>query len=209
MDKLFCIDCNTELNYWAKYKNCKKCKSCSHKGQIRREHKIDCQCGVCKAIRGETKGIKKSEETKIKFRKSHRFEKRHPLSLILRKKLSEIRIKNGHSKGSNNPSWIDGRSYEFYPSEFTEQLKEQIRKRNTYICQNCGMTEEEHIIVYGRKLSVHHIDYNKKNCDKDNLITLCQGCNLRANYNRSYWHDFYKNKIIILTENGGITNGTL
>lgn len=27
-----------------------------------KNHKIDCICGICKAIRGETKGVKKSKE---------------------------------------------------------------------------------------------------------------------------------------------------
>jgi hypothetical protein len=95
-----------------------------------------------------------------------------------------------------NPNWIDGRSYEPYTLEWTEELREQIRKRDNYECQNCGMTEEEHLIVIGRILEVHHIDYNKKNCKEDNLLTLCMGCNIRANYNRPYWQEVYQNKLL-------------
>jgi len=98
-------------------------------------------------------------------------------------------------KGKNHPNYIDGRSFEKYPAEFNDTLRESIRKRDNYTCQNCGMTEEEHFIVYGRNLHIHHIDYNKDNCKEDNLITLCQGCNLRANYNREYWKEFYNKKI--------------
>ena len=57
------------------------------------------------------------------------------------------------------------------------------------------MTEEEHLIVVGKSLTVHHVDYNKENCYKENLITLCMSCNIRANYNRGYWIEYYKNKI--------------
>jgi hypothetical protein len=126
------------------------------------------------------------------------------------KKLSQIEQNNNHVfcnficmglyrkndyKGNNNPAWIDGSSYENYPQEWTESLRESIRKRDNYECQNCNMTEEEHIIVYGQVLHVHHIDYNKKNCSKNNLITLCHQCNLRANRNRNYWKEFYQNKL--------------
>ena len=58
------------------------------------------------------------------------------------------------------------------------------------------MTEEEHLIVIGRVLHIHHIDYNKNNCSHINLITLCSSCNTRANYNKSYWKNFYENKRI-------------
>jgi hypothetical protein len=98
----------------------------------------------------------------------------------------------------NHPNFIDGKSKEPYTLKFTEELKEQIHKRDNYICQNCGMTEEEHLIVVGRTLHIHHIDYNKKNCKEDNLITLCMSCNIRANYSRDYWKDFYQNKLKVI-----------
>ena len=49
------------------------------------------------------------------------------------------------------------------------------------------MTEED----YYRKLDIHHIDYNKMNYKKDNLITLCLKCNIKANFNRNYWYAYY------------------
>jgi 5-methylcytosine-specific restriction endonuclease McrA len=98
-------------------------------------------------------------------------------------------------KGNHNPNWKDGKTLEIYPSKFNDELKESIRRRDNYICQNCGMTEEEHLIVVGRIIEVHHIDYNKQNCKENNLITLCYACNTRANFNRDYWHDFYQQKI--------------
>jgi 5-methylcytosine-specific restriction endonuclease McrA len=102
---------------------------------------------------------------------------------------------NVHRFGKDNPNWQGGIGKEPYSSEFTEELKESIRKRDNYECQNCGMTEEEHLIVIGYSLCVHHIDYNKHNCKEDNLITLCNGCNVRANYNRKYWQSYYTDKI--------------
>ena len=92
-------------------------------------------------------------------------------------------------------NWQGGKSKETYGIGFTKELKEEIRKRDDYTCQNCSMTEEEHLIVYGQVLIVHHIDYNKRNANKDNLISTCRPCNIRANYNRGYWKEFYQLKI--------------
>jgi hypothetical protein len=98
-------------------------------------------------------------------------------------------------KGNLSHSWLGGKSYEPYSIEFSNELKEQIRKRDNYTCQNCNMTEEEHLIVHGCVLNIHHIDYNKKNSNEKNLITLCRPCNLKANYNRDYWCQIYHQKI--------------
>lgn len=98
------------------------------------------------------------------------------------------------NKGENNPSYFDGKGYEPYTPEFTRRLKEKIRKRDNYQCQNCGMTQEEHFIVYGRDIEIHHIDHNRKNCNDDNLITVCKQCNIRANYNRDYWREYFLKK---------------
>lgn len=94
--------------------------------------------------------------------------------------------------GKNNPNYRDGLSLSSYSSEFNKNLKEQIRKRDNYQCQKCDITEEEHLIVYGQVLSVHHIDYNKQNCKEENLITLCLECNLRVNCNRDYWKLYFE-----------------
>ena len=96
-----------------------------------------------------------------------------------------------HRFGKESPCWLDGRSYEPYPQEWSEKLRESIRKRDNYECQNCGMTEEEHLIVYGQVLEIHHIDYNKQNCNEDNLITLCKQCNIRVNKNQDYWFAYF------------------
>lgn len=99
--------------------------------------------------------------------------------------------------GENNPNWRGGLDKRGYSWNFNESLKKSIRNRDNYICQNCGMTEKEHLIKYQEKLHIHHIDYNKHNCYDKNLITLCLKCNILANYNRDKWQ--YKF--------GGILNG--
>jgi hypothetical protein len=95
-----------------------------------------------------------------------------------------------HLSGLLSPTFIDGRSYEPYTVEFSNQLKESIRKRDNYECQNCGKKEID-CKGFQKKLHIHHIDYNKQNCTTSNLITLCITCNVKANSNREYWKKLY------------------
>ena len=88
--------------------------------------------------------------------------------------------------GENNPNWKGGKSFESYcPIWSDKTYKEYIRQRDNNICRNpcCYRTT--------KKLSVHHIDYNKKNCYPYNLITLCVGCNARANKDRDWHKEWY------------------
>jgi hypothetical protein len=88
----------------------------------------------------------------------------------------------------NHPRYIHGEGYAPYPIKFNNKLKESIRKRDDYTCQNCRIEQDN----YFRKLDIHHIDYDKKNCKKSNLITLCFLCNIKANANRDYWYVYFK-----------------
>jgi len=94
-------------------------------------------------------------------------------------------------RGERNGRWQDGKSFEPYNSEFNEQLKELIRHRDGYKCQKCGCPEIEN----GRKLDVHHIDYDKDNCKPLNLIALCLRCNSKVNSNCSKWEKYFRKKI--------------
>lgn len=42
-------------------------------------------------------------------------------------------------------------------------------------------------------LVVHHIDYDKKNNNHNNLITLCSICHGKTNGNRKYWIKYFHN----------------
>lgn len=95
-------------------------------------------------------------------------------------------------KGPNSPGWKNGLSFEPYSFDWTEAHKKFIRRRDNWKCQLCGAPQEE----FTKKLSVHHIDYNKKNCDKKNLITLCALCHNKTNANRNLWISLFKIKIV-------------
>jgi hypothetical protein len=82
--------------------------------------------------------------------------------------------------------WKGGISCEPYCSVWKDkEYKEDIKARDNYKCQNpdCWKTSE--------KLVIHHIDYDKKNCKPGNLITLCNSCNVRSNFNRERWQKLY------------------
>ena len=86
----------------------------------------------------------------------------------------------------NHHNWKGGISFEPYPTEWTEDLKESIRKRDNYVCQLCGNKSTK------RELCVHHIDYDKNNLDPKNLISLCIFCHAKTNWNRRKWTEYFQ-----------------
>jgi len=92
--------------------------------------------------------------------------------------------------GELNPAWRGGVTWEEYSREWQGCLKEAIRKRDDYQCQECNLPQTN----FKYNLSVHHIDYNKKNCDPENLIALCHSCHSKTNFKREYWQNRFKIK---------------
>lgn len=89
-------------------------------------------------------------------------------------------------KGEKCYNWQGGKSLELYSFDWTDDLRDSIRKRDNYICQECGIHQDE-LIGLHKKLDVHHKDYNKKNLNPKNLISLCRSCHTKTNFNREYW----------------------
>lgn len=99
-----------------------------------------------------------------------------------------------HSKRmqkDGNSNWQGGKSFEPYGLDFNKSLKDKIRKRDKYTCQECGKKQKE----LGYKLSIHHINYNKKNNQEKNLISLCRQCHIKTNFNRKDWINYFGKKI--------------
>jgi len=120
------------------------------------------------------KGTKHSFSTKNKIRQS----------LML---FYETVGKRHYNIGVDNPNWNGGIQFIPYPLGWNKTFKEQIRYRDSYTCQMCGCSELENI----KTLSVHHIDYDKKNIKENNLISLCRKCHTKTNYNRKYWMEVF------------------
>ncbi|KKK99655.1 hypothetical protein LCGC14_2630560 [marine sediment metagenome] len=195
-----CIDCRKKIYLYSK----SRCRSCENKRRWKEK--------ILKSKLGKDNPNYKSGKPKcincckqLKYYNTKRCEHCHIIQLKEHPPLKGRKFPNRlpyicNNKGKLNPNWKGGVSKLPYPFEFNDKLKEKIRKRDNYTCQNCGIIEEEHIIIQGKNLTIHHIDYNKMNCKETNLITLCSQCNSRANGDRNYWKKYYKNLLII----GGI-----
>lgn len=86
-------------------------------------------------------------------------------------------------RGRNNASFIhgervDGRNPSYGP-EFDAKLKRLIRMRDGFNCQRCGSNFSG---KRSKKLDVHHIDCNKYNNRKNNLISLCKSCHTKTHW---------------------------
>lgn len=115
------------------------------------------------------------------------------------KKLSkEHREKIGKSeRGERHYNWKGGVSYEPYCKKFNFQLKEKIRDAYDRRCPICGGTEED------RRLSIHHIDYDKmQGCNgrRWNLIPLCTSCHAKTQFDRWYWFNLLYNHWLLNPE---------
>lgn len=154
-------------------------------------------------------GKKQSEETK---RKRSVTLMGHEVTQETRDKISVKHI--GHEvsqetriiiscslRGIEREEWT-GFVDDLYPREFNETLKKFIRARDNYVCQNPNC--EEHDDPYDRELDVHHIDYDKFNCELWDLIALCRKCHSETLGNRDYWQAFYEN---IMEERFGRNKG--
>lgn len=72
--------------------------------------------------------------------------------------------------------------------------------RDKWKCVKCGMTSEQHLSLYGRNLTIDHIDckgrYSKeKNNNLNNLQTLCLNCHGKKDiYNRKVINNMFTAK---------------
>lgn len=90
--------------------------------------------------------------------------------------------------GSNSRFWRGG-TYLKFGHNWKEQRKVAY-KRDSGVCQYCGLTEEQALKKYGKRNSIHHIikrrtfrerGENIENANfAKNLLTLCCSCHRRA-----------------------------
>jgi len=149
-----------------------------------KKHSEERKRNVSKALKGKkawNKGLKlgpnPEHSKRMKGRKLSKETKRR-MSKSQKKRVLE----------GKNHLWRGGISFEPYGLEFNEDLKEVIRNRDRRKCQVCEKTELEN----KQKLDAHHIDYDKKNNNPNNLISLCHNCHSKTNFNREYWVDYFK-----------------
>lgn len=157
-----------------------------------RHHTEESKLKISNAHKGKVvwnkglKGIHLSPETEFKKGQTSP-NKDKQLSEITKIKISQSRM--GKYVGDENPNWRGGIAYLPYCPKFNKELKERIRDRDNRTCQLCGTKEN------GKKLAVHHIHYDKPNCEPD-LISLCGKCNPKVNFNRDYYEDLFIDKLV-------------
>jgi len=165
--KNYCIDCKKELSR----PDAKRCRSCVMKGnkiaRIDGRSLIKNYCKDCG---------KEIWYTSTRCKKCAKQGKLH--SLFGKKFTKESKNKMSLVRGGTGIPYAKND----YPNKFYE-LREIIRNRDNHKCKICNKSGN----------FVHHIDYNKNNCKKENLITLCNNCHSKTNFNRSYWKKFFCN----------------
>ncbi|MCK4522396.1 MAG: HNH endonuclease [Nanoarchaeota archaeon] len=135
---------------------------------------------------------KPTQETKDKIKAGMR----RP---AVKKKMSEAHKGNtqGFQKGNQlwkkNGMWQGGIWNNPYSKDWTDTLRDSIRQRDEYVCQECGLHQDE-LKGWMKRLDVHHIDYDKENCDPKNLISLCRRCHNKTNLNREYWTQYFESR---------------
>ena len=60
------------------------------------------------------------------------------------------------------------------------KVKNSIMVRDNHKCRIC----------HNLAKLIHHIDYNKKNNNHENLVALCQSCHSKTNFNREHWKGY-------------------
>lgn len=199
-----------EMNKWGKKR--KYVKGHNNKGKkFSDEHRKKlCEARVDYRHSEETKikmsesgkGRKHSDESKLKMSIAKKGKYTGENNHNFGKKFTEERRKNiseglkGKYTGENCPAWKGGLSFEPYCHHFNEQYKEKIRNHYGRVCFLCGKTEIDN---GGKKLSVHHADYNKQcGCDDSicKCVPLCMSCHAKTSGgNRDYWEQKITSKL--------------
>ena len=134
----------------------------------------------------EISGIDKAKQRKINMSKAL---KNKSYDELFGEEQAKI-IKQKHSdslSGEKSPSYLGGISKRKYHSDIL--FKKEIRARDNNECLLCGIHREKLKI----SLDVHHINYIETEDTFENCITLCHSCHQKANFNRRYWYDMFKN----------------
>jgi len=190
--KYMCIDCKKSLNSYAKYYKTKRCMLCENNHRIKNKTHNFVGKNNPSWKNGFTLKSHYCSECENLIKNPHA-KRCRPCAQKIRNIGRKRPDQTKRMLGKNNPNWKGGCDPLPYSRDFTLKLREQIKERDNYERQNCGMTDEEHILLYSKSIEVHHIDYNKFHNTENNLITLCKQDNMRANHNREYWQNHYEN----------------
>jgi len=127
-----------------------------------------------------------NEEKDFEFYAHHSTEinKEKEKAIIFQKKFHIIDL-SSFKQEFKNKSW-------YLPEFYEEKLRDGILNAQE---GKCGLCNKD---VTRINPHLHHIDYNKQNCSRENLVFLCPRCHGKSNSNREFWknllterqHDF-------------------
>ncbi len=136
---------------------------------------------------------KKQSQMMLKVWKNDEYKKKRKEGMEKPGVSEKIALGGAKRKGFNNGAWNGGTGCAPYSTIWgNSEFKESIKERDNFKCKHPDCWNKSKILV------LHHINYDKKDCDPENLITLCNSCNLRVNVNREYWMKYFSG---ILEEN--------
>ena len=180
----FCLDCGKKCHHQAL--RCRKCQD-KRRSQLisgKNNHKykdgrtLNKVCSDCGKPLSDYRNQRcQSCENK------RRFSGKTYEEIMGSKKAKDLKSLRSLNFGGNGVPYDNAE----YGSEFDSSLKERVRFRDRYKCQLCGCSQLEN----ERQLDVHHIDYDKYNCDMVNLVSLCKSCHAKTNYNRRHWQRYF------------------
>lgn len=94
------------------------------------------------------------------------------------------------TSGENHYNWRGGIAFDPYDKNFNRIFKKFIKERDG-CCLMCNISIED-LHLMKRKLSTHHIDYNKNLSIPQNCVILCNKCHGKTNINRQHWTKFFQ-----------------
>jgi hypothetical protein len=117
----------------------------------------------------------KSENQNFEFYAQHKKEidNQKSKALVFQKKFSII----------NLPTFkLEFKKKEWYlPAFYDDKLRMNIISAQRYRCALCDTD------ISGISPHLHHINYNKMNCSRENLVFICARCHGKTNSNREFW----------------------
>ena len=101
--------------------------------------------------------------------------------------------------GNENPNWKGGISFLPYCEKFNKDLEERVRDFFGRCCYLCAKNEMDN----GRRLDVHHVNYDKMVCCNDVkplFVPLCQSCHVKVHNDRDEWEKLFTLSLDFLTD---------
>lgn len=171
---------------------CKKIGD-SHRGKKLPPMSEESKKKISKTLMGHTPWNKGKKGVQVSSRRgihlSEEMKKRISQSLTGRIQSAEtLRKRSVALRGEKHYNWQGGISRLPYCWKFSPEFKERVRAFFHYQCTECGTPQN------GKRLHVHHVNFNKMSCC-DNIpplfVALCNHCHGITQKNREYWEQHF------------------